>query len=140
MQQKKDTIYARYCSMGRKVELSGAVTVAAAIAGHMISGGNAFLSVLGGIGLLILVFGFANMRPNNQIKAFAQQLTNTPDRDFAQGLLEAMTKNGKTLLSGRAISNLHQAIYIYAQSKGADAALVEELKAAAEKHVRKMVF
>lgn len=140
MQQNKDTIYARYCRMGRKVELSGAVTLAAAVAGHMISGGNAFLSVLGGIGLLILVFGFANMRPNNQIKAFAQQLTNTPDRDFAQGLLEAMEKNGKTLLSGRAIANLHQAIYMYEKSKDADAVLVEKLRAAAEKHVRKMPF
>ena len=126
MQQNKDTIYARYCRMGRKVELSGAVTLAAAVAGHMISGGNAFLSVLGGIGLLIL--------------AFAQQLTNTPDRDFAQGLLEAMEKNGKTLLSGRAIANLHQAIYMYEKSKDADAVLVEKLRAAAEKHVRKMPF
>ena len=140
MQQNGETLYARYCRAGRRFEIIGGAVLAVAAAAHRLTGGNAFLSVLGGIGLLILVFGFANMRPNNQIKAFAQQLTNTPDRDFAQGLLEAMEKNGKTLLSGRAIANLHQAIYMYEKSKDADAALVEKLRAAAEKHVRKMPF
>ena len=140
MQQNKDSIYARYCRMGRKFELSGGVTLAAAVIGYMTSGGNAFLTVMGIIGALLLVFGMANMRPNNQIKAFAQQLTTTPDRDFAQGLLDAMEKNGKTLLSGRAISNVEQAILVYAQSKEADAKMVEALKVAVGKHIRKMPF
>ena len=140
MQQNGDSFYTRYCRMGRKFELSGGVTLAAAVIGYMTSGGNAFLTVMGIIGALLLVFGMANMRPNNQIKAFAQQLTTTPDRDFAQGLLDAMEKNGKTLLSGRAISNVEQAILVYAQSKGADAKMVEALKAAVGKHIRKMPF
>lgn len=140
MQQKKDGIYARYCSMGRKVELSGAVTLAAAVAGHVISGGNAFLSVLGGIGLLILVFGFAKMRPNNQIKSFAQQLTNTPDRDFAQGLLEAMEKNGKTALTRRSLSSVQLAVNAYAASPEADEALVQQLADALQKHLRSVIF
>ena len=106
----------------------------------MTTGGNTGLTVVGVIGALLLVFGVANMRPNNQIKAFAQQLTTAPDKDFAQGLLDAITKNGKTLLSGRSISNVEQAIIMYEQSKGADAALVEELKAAVEKHIRRMPF
>ena len=140
MQQNGDSFYTRYCRMGRKFELSGGVTLAAAVIGYMTSGGNAFLTVMGIIGALLLVFGAANMRPNNQIKAFAQQLTTTPDRDFAQGLLDAMEKNGKTLLSGRAISNVEQAILVYARSKEADAKMVEALKAAVGKHVRKMPF
>ena len=140
MQQNGDSFYTRYCRMGRKFELSGGVTLAAAVIGYMTSGGNAFLTVMGIIGALLLVFGAANMRPNNQIKAFAQQLTTTPDRDFAQGLLDAMEKNGKTLLSGRAISNVEQAILVYAQSKEADAKMVEALKAAVGKHIRKMPF
>jgi hypothetical protein len=140
MQQNGDSFYTRYCRMGRKFELSGGVTLAAAVIGYMTSGGNAFLTVMGIIGALLLVFGAANMRPNNQIKAFAQQLTTTPDRDFAQGLLDAMEKNGKTLLSGRAISNVEQAILVYARSKEADAKMVEALKAAVGKHIRKMPF
>lgn len=140
MQQKEESLYMRYCRMGRRFEISGGLTLAAAIAGRYISGGNGMSTAMMVVGLLLLVFGVANMRPNNQIKSFATQLTHTPERDFAQGLLEAMTKNGKTLLSGRSISGLEQAILVYAQSKGADAALVEELKAAAEKHIRKMPF
>lgn len=140
MQQNGDSFYTRYCRMGRKFELSGGVTLAAAVIGYMTSGGNAFLAVMGIIGALLLVFGAANMRPNNQIKAFAQQLTTTPDRDFAQGLLDAMEKNGKTLLSGRAISNVEQAILVYARSKEADAKMVEALKVAVGKHIRKMPF
>ena len=140
MQQNGDSFYTRYCRMGRKFELSGGVTLAAAVIGYMTSGGNAFLTVMGIIGALLLVFGAANMRPNNQIKAFAQQLTTAPDKDFAQGLLDAITKNGKTLLSGRSISNVEQAIIMYEQSKGADAKMVAELKEAVEKHVRKMLF
>ena len=126
--------------MGHRFEISGGLTLAASVAGHMLSGGNGLLAVMGVVGVLLLVFGVANMRPNNQIKAFAAQLTNTPDRDFAQGLLDAITKNGKTLLSGRSISNVEQAIIMYAQSKDADAEMVEALKAALEEHVRKMPF
>ena len=140
MQQNGESLYARYCRMGRRFEISGGLTLAAAIAGRYLSGGNGVSTAMMIVGLLLLVFGVANMRPNNQIKAFAQQLTTTPDRDFAQGLLEAITKNGKTLLSGRSISNVEQAILMYAQSKDADAALVEELKAAVEKHIRRMPF
>ena len=140
MQQNRESLYARYCRMGRRFELSGGLTLAAAAAGHYISGGNGMSTAMMIVGLLLLVFGVANMRPNNQIKAFAQQLTTTPDRDFAQGLLEAITRNGKTLLSGRSISNVEQAILVYAQSRNADAKMVEELKAAVERHVRKMPF
>ena len=140
MQQNQDSIYARYCRMGRRFELSGGLTLAAAVTGHMTTGGNTGLTVVGVIGALLLVFGVANMRPNNQIKAFAQQLTTAPDKDFAQGLLDAMEKNGKTLLSGRSISNVEQAIIMYEQSKGADAKMVAALKEAVEKHVRKMPF
>lgn len=140
MQQNQDSLYTRYCRMGRRFELSGGLTLAAAVTGHMTTGGNTGLTVVGVIGALLLVFGVANMRPNNQIKAFAQPLTTAPDKDFAQGLLDAITKNGKTLLSGRSISNVEQAIIMYEQSKGADAALVEELKAAVEKHIRRMPF
>lgn len=140
MQQNQDSLYTRYCRMGRRFELSGGLTLAAAVTGHMTTGGNTGLTVVGVIGALLLVFGVANMRPNNQIKAFAQQLTTTPDRDFAHGLLEAITRNGKTLLSGRSISNVEQAIIMYEQSKGADAKMVAALKEAVEKHVRKMPF
>ena len=140
MQHKNETLYERYRRTGRMFELSGGLTLAAAVAGHMSTGGNTLLTVMGVIGALLLVFGVANMRPNNQIKAFAQQLTTAPDRDFAQGLLDAITKNGKTLLSGRSISNVEQAIIMYAQSKDADAALVAGLRAAVEKHIRKMPF
>ena len=140
MQQNGETLYARYCRAGRRFEIIGGAVLAVAAAAHRLTGGHAVTVLAGIAGLALLVFGAMNMRPANMIKAFAMQLHATCDRDFAQGLLEAMEKDGKTLLSGRAIANLHQAIYMYEKSKDADAALVEKLRAAAEKHVRKMPF
>ena len=140
MQQNKDSLYARYCRMGHKFELSGGVTLAAAVAGHVYTGGSGALTVLMLVGFVLLIFGVMNMKPSNMIRSFAQQLSATCDRDFAVGLAEAMEKNGVTALSKSSLSSLMLAINTYAASEGADEALVERLCQAYKKHVRKTLF
>lgn len=142
MQHQEESYYARYCRMGRRLEIIGGAVLAAALLLGVITGGLRSPAVLlaGGAGALLLIFGASSMRPNNQIKSFAMQLGATLDRDFAQGLLEAMTANGKTALAGRSRTVLDDAITSYAASEGADAELAEALRQAREKHIRSVIF
>lgn len=140
MQQNEESLYARYCRMGRRFEIGGGVTLIAAVAGHVYTGGNGLLSVLMIVGFILFIFGAMNMKPSNMIRAFAAQLSATSDPDFARGLIEAMEKNGVTALSKSSLSSLNLAINTYAASEGADEELVERLCQACKKHVRKTMF
>ena len=140
MQQNGETLYARYCRAGCRFEIIGGAVLAVAAAAHMLTGGHAVTVLAGIAGLALLVFGAMNMRPANMIKAFAMQLQMTGDRDFAQGLLEAIEKNGRTMLSGQGFSSVQQAIVSYIQREDADKALVDALCEAAKKNLRKLRF
>jgi len=140
MQQNGDSLYARYCRMGRRFEISGGLTLIASVAGHVTTGGNGLLSVLMLVGFILLIFGAMNMKPSNMIRAFAQQLSATNDPDFARGLIDAMEKNGVTALSKASLSSLNLAINTYAASEGADEEIVTRLCEAYKKHVRKTMF
>lgn len=140
MQQNGDSLYARYCRMGRRFEISGGLTLVASVAGHVTTGGNGLLSVLMVVGFILFIFGAMNMKPSNMIRAFATQLSATSDPDFARGLIDAMEKNGVTALSKASLSSLNLAINTYAASEGADEKLVERLCEAYKKHVRKTML
>ena len=140
MQQNGETLYARYCRAGRRFEIIGGAVLAVAAAAHRLTGGHAMIILAGIAGLALLVFGAMNMRPANMIKAFAMQLHATCDRDFAQGLLEAMEKNGKTALTRRSLSSVQLAVNAYAASPEADEALVQQLADALQKHLRSVIF
>ena len=73
MQQNEESLYARYCRMGRRFEIGGGVTLIAAVAGHVYTGGNGLLSVLMIVGFILFIFGAMNMKPSNMIRAFAAQ-------------------------------------------------------------------
>lgn len=142
MQHQEESYYVRYCRMGRRFEIIGGIIAGAALLIGWATGllGHPVILLPMWGGMLCLLFGVINMRPNNQIKSFAMQLQATCDRDFAQGLLEAMTGNGKTALSGRSRTILAQAIAAYAQSEGADEEMAESLRAAMDKHIRPALF
>ena len=140
MQQNEESYYTRYCRTGRRFQLIGGAVLAAAVAAHLLTGGHALILLVGVVGFAALIFGSMNMRPANMIKAFAMQLQMTGDRDFAQGLLEAIEKNGRTMLSGQGFSSVQQAIVSYIQREDADKALVDALCEAAKKNLRKLRF
>ena len=140
MQQNGESLYARYCRMGRRFEIIGGATLAAAAAGHALTGGHGLLTLLMCVGFALLIFGVMNMKPSNIIRAFAAQLSATSDADFARGLIEAMEKNGVTALSKASLSSLNLAINTYAASEGADEEIVNRLCEAYKKHVRKTMF
>lgn len=140
MQQNGETLYARYCRMGRRMEIIGGAALAAGVLLHGLTGGHALLTLLMCAGGALLLFGALNMKPSSVIRAFAAQLSAERSAVFAQGLAEAMEKNGKTALSRRSLSALEAAIAAYAASEDADAALAQRLREAREKHVRKTMF
>ena len=140
MQQNEESYYTRYCRTGRKFQIVGGAVLAAAVAAHMLTGGHVLILLAGAVGFAVLIFGSMNMRPVNMIKAFAMQLQMTGEREFAQGLLDAIEKNGRTMLSGQAMASVQQAIVSYIQREDADKELVEALCETAKKNLRKLRF
>ena len=140
MQQNEEKLYERYCRTGRKFEIIGGAVFAVGAAAHLATGGHLLIAMVEIAGLALLVFGAMNLRPANMIKAFAMQLQATSDRDFAQGLLEAMEKNGNTGMTRNSLSTVQMAIQTYAASPEADEALVEQLFGALKKHLRRVAF
>lgn len=142
MQQEELSYYGRYRSTGRRFEIIGAAVMAAAVGLGLATGHQEDTIVWAAamIGFMLLIFGASSLRPNNCIKAFAQQLSLSRDKGFAQGLLEALNSRGKTGLNKRSLSALEEAIAAYAASEDADEALVAGLREAVEKRVRKVVF
>lgn len=140
MQQNEESLYERYCRTGRKFEIIGGAVFAAGAAAHMMTGGHLLIAVVEIVGLVLLIFGAMNLRPANMIKAFAMQLQATCDRDFAQGLLDAMEKTGVTGMTRNSLSTVQLAINTYAASPEADEALVQQLADALRKHLRRVLF
>ncbi len=88
------------------------------------------------VGGLLLLFGGSSAMPHNQIKAFARQLQISTNPAFAEGLLDALSRNRTVSVTRRTHTLVGNAILSYSSSPDADPDLVQKLDAAAAEHLK----
>lgn len=133
--------FARYYRTAVRYQTVGIVLLLAGIVIHAFFSGLQTLGLLlAAPGVLLVLFGGASSQPHNLVKAFAQQCIRNPERDMAQGLLDALTKWRTVRLVSRSIQLVDNAVAVYAGSDNADPALVEQLEEAVRTHIRRKRF
>ena len=96
--------------------------------------------LLAAVGAFLLIIGGSSLRPHNMGKAFAQQCTQQPCREAAEGLLTAIQSSRKIRLVQRSIDSVSFAIEVYECLDDADAELVQQLRDAMDTHIAKKAF
>ena len=96
--------------------------------------------LLAAVGAFLLIIGGSSLRPHNMVKAFAQQCTQQPCREAAEGLLTAIQSSRKIRLVQRSIDSVSFAIEVYECLDDADAELVQQLRDAMDTHIAKKAF
>ena len=96
--------------------------------------------LLAAVGAFLLIIGGSSLRPHNMVKAFAQQCTQEPCREAAEGLLTAIQASPKIRLVQKSIDSVSFAIELYECLDDADAELVQQLRDAVEAHIAKKAF
>ncbi len=139
---KEGTYYSRYRAAATRFEIIGCIVALAAVFLHVIFG-RGLLTVslfLVAIGAFLLIIGGSSLRPHNMVKAFAQQCTNDPCLESAQGLLEAIRSSRKIRLVQKSINDVNFAIEVYECLDDADAELIQQLRDAVAEHIVKKAF
>ena len=135
-------LYKNYLKTCHLLELTGGVILIGAVLLnsflHLEARGFVIPAAL--IGAVILALGASSIRPQNQVKAFAAQLTRTGDRAFAEGLLDALTKNRSVSVTKRTQNMVGTAILSYGAEPGADPELVKKLDSAAASCLKILKF
>ncbi len=140
--RSNDSYYQRYRGAAVRFQVIGGILLAAGIGANFIFGSSmlAVSLIFAGPGAFLLITGGSSMRPHNLVKAFAQQCIREPSREMAQGLLDALTQQKNVRLLNNSIQLVHNAVYVYEQTDGADPELVRQLREAAEARIVKKTF
>ena len=139
---KEGTYYSRYRAAATRFEIIGCILLLIAVLLHVVLG-NSILTVsllLAAVGAFLLIIGGASLRPHTMVKAFAQQCTQEPCREAAEGLLTAIQASPKIRLVQKSIDSVSFAIELYECLDDADAELVQQLRDAVEAHIAKKAF
>ena len=139
---KEGTYYSRYRAAATRFEIIGCILLLIAVLLHVVLG-NSILTVsllLAAVGAFLLIIGGSSLRPHNMVKAFAQQCTQEPCREAAEGLLTAIQASPKIRLVQKSIDSVSFAIELYECLDDADAELVQQLRDAVEAHIAKKPF
>ena len=109
---------------------------------HVVLGSSILTAslLLAAVGAFLLIIGGSSLRPHNMVKAFAQQCTQQPCREAAEGLLTAIQSSRKIRLVQRSIDSVSFAIEVYECLDDADAELVQQLRDAMDTHIAKKAF
>ncbi len=130
---EESSYYERYRGSARRFAVVGVAGLAAGGLSLAASGGG-IVQALGLIVVLIgavtLALGGSSLLPHNAVRAFARQCVQTPGREIAQGLLDALTARKKIRVASSGIFMVDQALARYAQTEDADEALLEKLREA----------
>ena len=140
--QTDRTYYQRYCTQARRFEIAGCVLVGISILLDL-TGGRKLLPVTMLVlffGALALITGGSSLRPHNVVKSFALHCAETPSREFAAGLLEALEAQSKLKLVKSSIATVENAVEVYARQSGADPELVEKLREALQQRISRKAF
>lgn len=130
---EESSYYERYRSSARRFAVVGVAGLAAGGASLAASGGGlvqALGLVVVLIGAVTLALGGSSLLPRNAVRAFARQCAQTPGREMAQGLLDAMTARKKIRMAPSSIFMVDQAVARYAQTEGTDEDLLDKLREA----------
>ena len=136
------TYYQRYCTQAKRFEVAGCVLVAISILMDLLEGKKILpvtMLVLF-FGALALIVGGSSLRPHNVVKSFALHCAETPSREFASGLLEALEAQSRLKLVKSSIATVENAIEVYARQENTNPELVEKLRAALEQRISKKIF
>lgn len=139
---KEGTYFSRYRAAATRFEIIGCILALIAVFLHVIFG-KGLLTVslfLVAVGAFLLIIGGSSLRPHNMVKAFAQQCTQDPCLEAAQGLLEAIQSSRKIRLIQKSINDVNFAIEVYECLDDADTALVQQLRDAVDAHIVKKAF
>ena len=141
-QSNRTDLYSTYMKTGRTLEIFGGGLLLLSIILNETVGKplHGVIFPLALIGAAVLLYGGGSLRPHNQIKAFAAQLTRTGDRAFAEGLLDALTKNKSVSVTKRTQNMVGTAILSYGAEPGADPELVKKLDSAAASCLKILKF
>ena len=139
---KKGTYYDRYRAAATRFEVIGCILLIAGVLLHFILGQSMMTPslLLAAVGAFLLIIGGSSLRPHNMVKAFAQQCTQAPCREAAEGLLTALHSSKRIHLVRRSIDQVNLAVETYACQDDADTALADELREAVSSHITKKVF
>ena len=139
---KEGTYYSRYRAAATRFEIIGCILLLIAVLLHVVLGSSILTAslLLAAVGAFLLIIGGSSLRPHNMVKAFAQQCTQQPCREAAEGLLTAIQSSRKIRLVQRSIDSVSFAIEVYECLDDADAELEQQLRDAMDTHIAKKAF